>query len=169
MIGRRQLLVLGLGLFASTGAGALEDPGKNVISRISVRVFFATNGDPATAGARAREVSAEQAKRFRRVESLSFRHYRLLGEDTQPLLRSYDSWAQPLRPSDEIMVRMEANGVPSEAETRLDLELWLARKKTVKMDARLRGARPLLFLGPEWRGGRLIVAVALAPDGKEGS
>ncbi|MGD7654536.1 MAG: hypothetical protein ACQCXQ_15060 [Verrucomicrobiales bacterium] len=162
---RRQWLFLVFGV-AVSHASALEDPGKNKISRIAVQVYYATNGNPASAGERGEKVSPEVEARFRNVKSLRFKHYRMLGEDIQPLLRSYDSWAQPLQPSDEIMVRMEAAGVPSAKDTRLDLELWLARKKTVKMDVHLKGGCPLLVLGPEWRGGRLIVSVALAPEGK---
>ena len=166
---RRLMVTLMAGAFATTGVSALEDPGKKQISRISVQVYYATDGDPDSAGERGREVEPALVDRLQTMERLRFEHYRLLGEDIQPLLRSYDSWAQPLQPSDEIMVRMEANGVPSEHQTRLDLELWLGRKKTVKMDATLQGGRPLLFLGPPWRGGRLIIAVALAPEEKPGS
>jgi len=45
----------------------------------------------------------------------------------------------------------------------IDLEWWLGRKKIVKTDVSLQGNRPLLVLGPAWRGGRLMIAVALAP------
>jgi hypothetical protein len=99
-------------------------------------------------------------------ERLRFKHYRLLGQDTQPLLRSYESWAEPLKPSDEVMVRFEAQGRPTKQSAVLDLELWLSRKKILKADARLAGDKPLFVLGPEWRGGRLIIAVALANGGK---
>lgn len=148
---------------------AQEDPGKAKIGRVSVTVYHATNGDPRKAGAKTTEVSPETAKRLRLEERLRFKSYRILGQDTQPLLRSYESWAQPLKPSDEVMVRFEAQGRPTKKTAILDLELWLARKKTVKTDARLEGNRPLYVLGPEWRGGRLIIAVALASDEKPGS
>jgi hypothetical protein len=46
---------------------------------------------------------------------------------------------------------------------RLDVELWLSRKKILKTDAAMEPDKPLLVLGPEWRGGRLIIAVELAP------
>ena len=67
------------------------------------------------------------------------------------------------------MVRFEAQGTPTKQTAILDLELWLGRKKTVKTDARLEGDRPLFVLGPQWRGGRLIIAVALAQKPKPGS
>jgi hypothetical protein len=68
-----------------------------------------------------------------------------------------------------VLVRFEAQGRPTKKSAVLDLELWLGRKKIVKTDARLEGDRPLFVLGPEWRGGRLIIAVALASEPKPGS
>ena len=158
-----------LGIVLSGMAFSQEDPGKTKIGRVSVTVYHATNGDPKAAGGKATDVSKEVADRLRREKRLRFKSYRLLGHDTQPLLRSYESWAQPLKPSDEVMVRFEAQGQPTKKTAILDLELWLGRKKTVKTDARLEGNRPLFVLGPEWRGGRLIIAVALAPGEKPGS
>lgn len=148
---------------------AQEDPGKTKIGKVCVTVYHATDGDPKAAGDKALSVSQETTKRLSREQRLRFKSYRLLGQDTQPLLRSYESWAQPLKPSEEVMVRFEAQGRPTKKTAILDLELWLGRKKTVKTDARLEGNRPLYVLGPEWRGGRLIIAVALASDEKPGS
>jgi hypothetical protein len=166
---RRNSIIGGLVFLLSGAALALEDPGKAKIGRVSVTVYHATNGDPKAAGAKATDVSKETADRLRREERLRFRSYKLLGTDIEPLLRSYESWAQPLKPSDEVMVRFEAQGQPTKKMAILALELWLGRKKTVKTDARLEGNRPLYVLGPEWRGGRLIIAVALAPEVKPGS
>jgi len=146
-----------------------DDPGKASIGRVSVTVYYATNGDPKVAGAKIAPVSKETEKRLRNEERLRFKSYRLLGLDVQPLLRSYESWAQPLKPSDEVLVRFEARSLPTAQATGLDLELWLSRKKVLKMDARLEGDRPLFVLGPEWRGGRLIIGVALAPQKNPGS
>jgi hypothetical protein len=146
-----------------------EDPGRTAIGRVSVTVYHATDGDPQAAGKKTVKVSELTEKRLRSEESLRFAHYRLLGQDVQPLLRSYESWAQPLKPSDEVLVRFEARSRPTPESTALDLELWLSRKKVLKMDVRLQGDRPLFMLGPEWRGGRLIIGVALAPAKNPGS
>lgn len=146
-----------------------EDPGKTPIGRVSVTVYHATNGDPNVAGLKAATVSLETQKRLRGEERLRFTHYRFLGQDVQALLRSYESWAQPLKPSDEVLVRFEARSQPTEQATGLNLELWLSRKKILKTDVRLEGKRPLFILGPEWRGGRLIISVALASKEKPGS
>lgn len=162
MMKRRAWLV---GCFASvlgSTAFGVEDAGQTPIGKVSVTVYYATNADPKAAGPKALPVDEELAARLRLDSHLRFKHYRLLGADTQSLLRSYESWAEPLKPSDEVMVRFEAQGQPTRNTAVLDLELWLARKKTVKTDARLEGDRPLFVLGPEWRGGRLIIAVALA-------
>lgn len=154
---------------AGNSAFSQEDPGRATIGRVSVTVYHATNGDPKVAGTKAAAVSRETEKRLRSEERLRFKNYRTLGGDVQPLLRSYESWAQPLKPSDEVLVRFEARSRPTEQATGLDLELWLSRKKILKMDAKLEGKRPLFILGPEWRGGRLIIGVALAPTEKPGS
>src|SRR5688572_11769415 len=171
MMNRRKWIhaaVLAAAVF-SNNALSQEDPGKAVIGQVSVTVYYATNGDPKVAGAKAATVGQETQKRLRDEERLRFKSYRALGQDVQPLLRSYESWAQPLKPSDEVLVRFEARSMPTSESTGLDLGLWLSRKKILKTDARLEGKRPLFVLGPEWRGGRLIVAVALAPKGKPDS
>jgi hypothetical protein len=139
-----------------------EDAGRANVGKLEVTVYFATNGNPASAGARAQEIAGQIRNRLRSEERLKFAHYRALGADTQPVFRSYENWAQPLKPSDEILVRFEARTQPSKKSVALDLELWLSRKKILKTDATLKPGRPLYVLGPEWRGGRLIIAVALA-------
>jgi hypothetical protein len=142
---------------------ALEDPGRASVGSVRVAVIYATDGDPALAGARATALEARTEARLRAEERLRFKHYRQIGLDTQPLFRSYENWALPLKPSDEVLVRFEARSLPTPESTRLDLELWLGRKKILKTDALLEGNRPLFVLGPAWRGGRLIISIGLAP------
>ena len=164
-----KLIIAYFGIIFSGFVCAQDDSGKAKIGLVNVTVYHATDGDPEVAGSRAKSVPGEITDRLRREERLRFKSYRLLGQDIQPLLRSYESWAQPLKPSEEVMVRFEAQGRPTKKTAILDLELWLGRKKTVKTDVRLEGDRPLFVLGPEWRGGRLIIAVALAQSAKPGS
>lgn len=164
------LAVITVGLLVFTHSTyAQDDPGLANMGRVSVTVYYATDGDPKIAGAKLSSVGKETEKRLRDEERLRFKHYRFLGQDVKPLLRSYENWAVPLKPSDEVMVRFEARSRPTAEATGLDLELWLSRKKVLKTDARLEGKRPLFVLGPDWRGGRLIIAVALAPADKPGS
>lgn len=144
-------------------ASTAEDPGQAKVAMLKVAVYFASDEDPAKTCPKALPVSEETAKRIASDERLVFKHYRLLGEETQPLLRSYESWAQPLKPSDEVLVRLEAQGPSTADNVVLDIELWLARKKILKADARLERDKSLFMLGPEWRGGHLIIAVSLAP------
>lgn len=165
MMRRREWIRAGvmLAVLAFSGATrAQDDPGRANIGRVSVTVYYATNGDPKAAGEEKKTVSKDTEKRLRGEDRLSFKSYRILGQDVQSLLRSYESWAQPLKPSDEVLVRFEARSKPTKDDVALDLELWLSRKKVLKTDARLEGDKPLFVLGPEWRGGRLIIAVALA-------
>lgn len=172
MTNRRKWLGACVTLVALVFSGlspAQDDPGKANMGHVRVTVYYATNGDPKVAGAQKLTISKETEKRLRGEERLSFKNYRVLGQDVQPILRSYESWAQPLKPSDEVLVRFEARSKPTKDEAALDLELWLSRKKVLKADARLEGEKPLFVLGPEWRGGRLIIAVALAPKEKPAS
>jgi hypothetical protein len=151
-----------------TPAAAQEDLGKETVGAVSVRVYYATNGDP-EAGKSKKQVPATLVKRLRSESKLKFASYRELGSDTRPLFRSYENWAQPLGTSDEVLVRFEAQSRPSASAARLGLELWLSRKKVLKTDATVTTEKPLYVLGPQWRGGRLIIAVALAPKQKRGS
>ncbi len=158
------LLTASVCLVSTDRARSQTDPGKAVMGKVEITVYHATDGDPAAAGTKAAEVSKETEVRLRGEEKLSFKSYRVLGREVQPLFRSYENWAQPLRPSDEVLVRFEARSKPGKGAARLDLglELWISRVKILKTDVRLEGNRPLFILGPEWRGGRLIVGVALA-------
>jgi len=158
---RLSILVLGL-LLASLGLGQEADPGKEPVATIVVRVIHATNGDPSAAGDKSKLVSKATSERLQSENRLRFSHYREIGSDTKPLYRSYENWAQPLGSSDEVLVRFEAQSRPSKSAARLGLELWLSRKKVLKTDAEVSAERPLYVLGPAWRGGRLIISVALA-------
>lgn len=155
------LVIVFLSFFVGKALGQ-DDPGRTKIGKLEVTVYFATDSDPEAAGERAIEVPQETIERLQCEEHLKFAHYRALGADIQSIFRSYENWAQPLKPSDEILVRFENRNQPKANEISLDLELWLARKKILKTDAVLRQGVPLYVLGPEWRGGRLIIATALA-------
>lgn len=150
-------------------AAEAADPGKETIGEVEVVVYFGTDGDPAAAGDRSAEVDDKTAERLRGQKPLRFAHYRRLGSDRKELYRSYENWAQPIAGSDEILCRFETESRLSKHRMRLDLELWLSRKKILKSGLVLAHGKPVLVLGPEWRGGRLIVSVELAPPPKRGS
>ncbi len=156
-------MLLGLTLAAWVPANAQTDPGKDTIGVVTTTVYYGTDGDPEAAGPRAKPVSDEVSERLASEEKLKFNKYLELGREEKPLFRSYENWAQPLSPSDEILVRFEAQSKVSKEVMRMDVELWLSRKKILKTDAAMQPDKPLLVLGPEWRGGRLIISVALAP------
>ena len=146
-----------------------SDSGKEAVGEIEVVVYFGTNGDPAKAGERTHPVKSATVEQLRAHEPLQFSNYRLLGSDRQKVYRSYENWAQPIKGSDEILCRFETESRISRETMRLDLELWLSRKKILKSGIALTHGKPVLVLGPEWRGGRLIVAVELAPPPGSGS
>lgn len=142
-------------------AQVVEDPGRTAIANVRVCVIYATNGDPKDAQVKGEAVSDKLKERLRKEHHLDFVNYRLLGSDYQPLMRSYESWAEPLKPSDEILIRFSALGKPTKTSAILDFELWTGKRKIIKTDARLEEDKPLILLGPEWRGGRLVILVRL--------
>ncbi len=157
------LSVIALFVFSSTPLQAQEDPGRTKIGTLDVTVYYATNGDPAAAGGKREQVSEAIKKSLSATKELRFAHYRAMGTESKTIFRSYENWAQPLKPSDEILIRFETRMEPSKNKVPLNLELWLSRKKILKSDISLKNGQPLYVLGPEWRGGRLIIAVELAP------
>ncbi len=143
---------------------AQEDPGAAKIGTLDVTVYYATNADPSAAGERAGKISETTKTSLSATEGLRFNHYRAMGSDSKPILKSYENWAQPLKPSDEILIRFETRLEHTVNEMPINLDLWLSRKKVLKSDVTLKNGQPLYILGPEWRGGRLIIAVELAPE-----
>jgi hypothetical protein len=159
---RRRAITL-MALLGTGVATGQTDPGKDVIGTVTVVVYYGTNGDPSAAGPRTKAVPAEVATRLSREQKLRFSKYLELGRDMMPLYRTYENWAKPVHPSQEILLRFEAQSHLSKDLMRMDVELWLSQKKILKTDAAMTPDKPLLVLGPEWRGGRLIISVELKP------
>lgn len=139
------------------------DWGRDVIGQVTVTLIHASNEEVASVQsypALRKGVSG----RLQKDPHLRFRHYRQLGVDPKPLYRSFENWAQPMKGCDDLLVRFEAQARPSRELTRLDLELWMNRKKILKTGAALTDKSPLYVLGPEWRQGRVILMVSLKHD-----
>ncbi|WP_227021660.1 hypothetical protein [Oceaniferula marina] len=161
------ILVSGMGLAAADESAAQDggaDRGKERVGRIMATLYIGTDAELSRLGEQAKkapEPGAEVVKRLQSVEKLRFKHYRLLGKDTQSVFRSYENWLSPLKPSEEILLSYESRGRSPDGGLRLDLEFWQHRRKVMKSDPVLHKGRPLLILGPKWRGGTLIIAVEL--------
>lgn len=137
------------------------DLGKEVVGRLEVNVYFATNGDVKMAGASARQLKAPLEARLRALKSPKYAHYRFIGNDRQPVFRSYENWLTPLKPSDELLLSFEPRGEVKNGKLLLDLEFWQSKKKIMKAGPTLRKGKPLYIFGPKWRGGRLIMEIQL--------
>ncbi|MBT8038005.1 MAG: hypothetical protein KJO21_10720 [Verrucomicrobiae bacterium] len=159
------LTILCLHLVLVAGAAKAEDNekdvGKESVGRLKATLYIGTDGDVGKLGEKVAAVDEVMVKRLRRIEKMRFKHYRKLGEDTQSVFRSYENWLTPLKPSEEILLSFESRGRSSDDGLRLDLELWQHRRKVMKSDPVLHRGRPLLILGPKWRGGSLIIAVEI--------
>jgi hypothetical protein len=154
------LLLLLMGGTSRLGR-AQDDPGMEPVGRVGVTLVFATNGDPAAAGQRAKPIGDDVAARLVKSKELNFKSYRSLGQDVQPALRAHDNWALPMRPSEEVRVRFDVLGRLASGGLRLDLELWLQQQKVLKTSSTLEPGKPLYIRGPAWRGGQMILIIEL--------
>lgn len=131
------------------------------IGSMSVKLIFATNGDPTAGGAFNKEVSPEEAKRLHAITKLDFKEYRLMGVDTPDILKGYENWATPLRPSKEILISFQPIKRSGDKQVQMVLEYWQSKRKIFSVNPTLTLGRTLYLLGPEWRGGRLVMAVKI--------
>lgn len=148
-------------LRALLGAGHAQDPGMEPIGTLSVSLIFATNDDPEVAGEASRELSGEEAERLHAISKLDFKEYRLMGRDRPDLLKGYENWATPLRPSKEILVSFQPIKRNGGDKIQIVLEYWQSKRKIFSVNPTLTEGKTLYLLGPEWRKGRLVLAVKI--------
>lgn len=159
-----KLLLLSICLLLPTSLMAQADQGGDSVGKLKATLYIGTDGDVAALGElgeKLNRVDDATAAKLRGIAKMKFAHYRSLGTDTQPVLRSYENWLRPLNPSKEILLSYESKGLSGTDGLRLDLELWQQSRKLMKTDPVLKLGKPLLILGPKWRGGQLIIAVEL--------
>ena len=140
---------------------AITDTGTDSVGRLKVSLFYGTDGDVANAGKELKEPSTGQLQALKNLKAIKFTHYRLLGEDEQPILRSYENWANPMKGSKEILLSFQPRGRSVGDHLKMDLEFWQSHKKIMKTGRTLKKGRPLFIQGPAWRGGNIIIAVQL--------
>ena len=138
-----------------------RDPGMEPIGSLGVELFYATNDDVKLAGDQAQEVAKEQVKALKAIRELSFSDYRRLGADRPTILRGYESWATPLKPSKEILVSFQPIKREGPGKMQMVLEYWQSKRKVFSTNPVLTKGKSLYLLGPEWRKGRLILAVKI--------
>lgn len=129
------------------------------IGTMSVKLIFATNGDASAAGELPKKLADSEVKKLQGIEELNFTHYRLMGTDTPDILKGYQSWAAPLRPSKEILISFLPIERAGDDKLQMVLEYWQSKRKVLSTHPTLSKGKTLYLLGPEWRKGRLILAV----------
>lgn len=140
---------------------ASKDAGTDSLGELKVSLIFGTNGDAKKAGEDLKQPSKIQLAALKKLKTIKFTHYRLLGEDQQPILRSYENWANPMKNSKEILLSFQPREKPVDDHLKMDLEFWQSHKKIMKSGPTLKKGKPLFIQGPAWRGGKIIIAVEL--------
>ena len=138
-----------------------KDTGTESVGELKVSLIFGTDGDADQAGKDLKQPSKIQLTALKNLKTIKFTHYRLLGEDQQPILRSYENWANPMKNSKEILLSFQPRGMPVDDHLKMDLEFWQSHKKIMKSGPTLKKGKPLFIQGPAWRGGKIIIAVEL--------
>lgn len=152
---------------AQTEANTSTDRGTDSVGELKVSLIFGTDGDVGQAGKDLKKPSKIQLIALKNLKAIKFKHYRLLGEDQQPILRSYENWANPMKNSKEILLSFQPRGMPIDDHLKMDLEFWQSHKKIMKSGATLKKGKSLFIQGPAWRGGKIIIAVELMSLAKE--
>jgi len=158
---RRRLLGIVLSVFSVCTAANAEDPGLDKIGSFGVQLIYATNGDASAAGERAKDVPKEIVAELKKFKDLQFESYRFLGSDKKPILKGYENWASPLKPSKEILISFESRKRIDKERLQMVLEYWQGSRKILTTDPVLTKGKSLYLLGPEWRKGRLILEVKI--------
>jgi hypothetical protein len=84
-----------------------------------------------------------------------------MGRDRPDLLKGYENWATPLRPSKEILVSFQPIKRSGGDKIQIVLEYWQAKRKIFSVNPTMAEGKTLYLLGPEWRKGRLVLAVTI--------
>lgn len=138
-----------------------EDPGKEEIGSLSVEMIYASNGDLGEIEAQGKALSEKDSEAIRKIDQLSFKEYRSMGIETPNVLRSYESWATPMRPSKEMLISFVPLSRIGPNRLQMVLEYWQSQRKLFSTNPILVKGKPLYLLGPEWRGGRVILKLKL--------
>lgn len=146
--------------FLFTVLPIFADAGTEEIGKIKVVLYLGGDDLGEDAAVVAKKVDASQMKRLSAVKAFNFKNYYILGKDTASVLRSYENWASPLKPSEAILVSFETVGRPSGNSVKLDIDLWQNKKKIMKSAAtELQVGKPLYIRGPKWKKGYLILEI----------
>lgn len=148
-------------LFLITGLLYAEDPGKEQIGSLSVELIYATNGVIKEIEPHGKALSKEDEKKIRAIKKLSFQEYQSMGIEIPKILRSYETWATPLRPSKEMLISLEPLSREGDDKLQLVLEYWQSKRKLFSTNPTLVKGKPLYLLGPKWRTGRVILKLKL--------
>ncbi len=89
------------------------------------------------------------------------KHFKILGQHTQDILREYESWVVPSR---DLFLKVDSNGPAEGGGIHLHLQFWQGEQVLVKSDAVLRAGSPLFIGGPKWRDGQLVFVLALQAE-----
>jgi len=154
-------ILIGLAGLVSIAHAEKKEPLKQAVGTLQATIYVGTNGDVDKLGEKAKPIKKNTIESLQKINEMQFQHYRELGADTQSILRRYENWLAPLKPSKDILLSYESRGATENQGLRLDLKFWQQQRIVMKSDPLIYLNKPLFILGPKWRGGRIIIAIQL--------
>jgi len=151
-------LLLGVGILPSLVFA--QDPGTQTIGRMKVELIYAFNNPSNKSEVLGKKLDDQRVKELQKMEKLSFSQYILLGSDLADILNGYEGWATPIKPSKEILVSFQPMKKKADS-LQVVLEYWQSKKKVLTMNPTLTLGKPFYLLGPNWREGRVILAIEI--------
>ena len=154
-------IIIGLASLVSVTHAEKKEPLKQAVGSLQATIYVGINGDVKKLGEKAKPIKKDTIESLRKINKTQFKHYRELGSDTQSILRRYENWLAPLKPSKDILLSYESRGATKDQGLRIDLKFWQQQRIVMKSDPVIYLNKPLFILGPKWRGGRIIIAIQL--------
>jgi hypothetical protein len=90
-----------------------------------------------------------------------WKHFEIVGQHTQDVLREYESWVVP---SADLFLKVDSKGPDSAGGVHLHIQFWRQEQVLLKTDALLRPKSPLFISGPKWREGQLLFVLMLTEE-----
>lgn len=140
-----------------TSQPSSNDPGAEVIAQLKGSLIYATNGETVEGS----KVLTGAARDFITSKSgLEYKEYYLIGKDNASVFRTYQTWLQPIKRSEALMLSGEPKSISDDGIT-FDMKFWQDKKEIFSVKSSAKYNAPFIITGPSWRDGKLLYILEL--------
>lgn len=132
------------------------------VGQLKGTIIYAVN-EKDSKSAEVPEVTGLLKKAINSDASLKHNYYHELGNDQKEISRADENWLHPIQNSDQLKLRYDCK-TATEKGVVLTISFWQENKKIFSTEPfTLSKEAPLIISGPDWREGKLLIAVELLP------